>query len=150
MWTTSEADVIQQNNSGSDTTLAFPLFYFGGGGLMYDPKKFQWKTYENTVKKGSKIEDDIKTVLSQAIGKKVGVSSGGGEYATFATLVSTAGMNLSDFVIVDLAQEELPPALISGSIDIMIAGIPQRLAVGKVGYASESFAIQHRSCRLWG
>jgi NitT/TauT family transport system substrate-binding protein len=136
MWTTSEADVIQQNNAGADTTLAFPLFYFGGGGLMYDPKKFQWKTFESVAKKGSKIEDDIKTVLTQAVGKKVGVSSGGGEYATFATLVSTAGMQLSDFVIVDLAQEELPPALISGSIDIMISGIPQRLAVGKVGYAT--------------
>lgn len=136
MWTTSDADVIQQNNAGADTTLAFPLFYFGGGGLMYDPKKYQWKTYENTVKKGSKIEDDIKTVLTQAVGKKVGVSSGGGEYATFAELVSTAGMQLSEFVIVDLAQEELPPALISGSIDIMISGIPQRLAVGKLGYAT--------------
>lgn len=136
MWTSSDADVIQQNNAGADTTLAFPLFYFGGGGLMYDPKKFQWKTYENVAKTGSKIEDDIKTVLTQTVGKKVGVSSGGSEYATFAELVSTAGMKLTDFVIVDLAQEELPPALISGSIDIMIAGIPQRLAVGKVGYAT--------------
>ena len=88
MWTTSEADVIQQNNAGADTTLAFPLFYFGGGGLMYDPKKYQWKSYEDVAKKGSKIENDIKTVLTQAVGKKVGVSSGGGEYATFATLVS--------------------------------------------------------------
>ena len=71
MWTTSEADVIQQNNSGSDTTLAFPLFYFGGGGLMYDPKKFQWKTYENTVKKGSKIEDDIKPYCHKLLAKKL-------------------------------------------------------------------------------
>jgi len=30
----------------------------------------------------------------------------------------------------------LPPALLSGSVDIMIAGIPQRLAVLKEGYAT--------------
>jgi len=136
MWTTSDADVIQQNNSGADTTLAFPLFYFGGGGLMYDSKKYSWKTFEEVSKTQKDLNSNIKTVLTQVIGKKVGVSSGGGEYATFAELVKVAGLNIDQFKIVDLAQEELPPALIAGSIDIMIAGIPQRLAVGKQGFAT--------------
>ncbi len=137
MWTTSDADVIQQNNSGADTTLAFPLFYFGGGGLMYDPKKYSsWKTFDQVSKTNKDLNQNIKTVLTQLIGKKIGVSSGGGEYATFAELVSVAGLKIDQFQIVDLAQEELPPALIAGSVDIMIAGIPQRLAVAKQGYST--------------
>lgn len=134
MWTTSDADVVQQNEAGADTTLAFPLFYFGGGGLMYDPNKFSWRTYDEVFAETNDVQQTIAQVLDQAKGTKVGVSSGGGEYATFVELVSAANLNISDFQIVDLAQEELPPALISGSIDIMIAGIPQRLAVGKEGY----------------
>src|SRR5690606_31363711 len=35
-----------------------------------------------------------------------------------------------------MSQEDIPPALLSGSIDIMISGIPQRLAVQKEGYAT--------------
>jgi ABC-type nitrate/sulfonate/bicarbonate transport system substrate-binding protein len=134
MWTTSDADVVQQNNSGADTTLAFPLFYFGGGGLMFDPKKYDWKTYDEISAGSKNIAKNIATALAQLKGKKIGVSSGGGEYATFVELVSVAGFNMDEYKIIDLAQEELPPALISGSIDIMIAGIPQRLAVTKVGY----------------
>lgn len=134
MWTTSEADVIQQNDSGADTSLAFPLFYFGGGGLMYDPTKHTWETYDDVIQEEGDVQSAISRVLGQAKGFTVGVSSGGGEYATFVELVSQGGLQISDFNIVDLAQEELPPALISGSVDIMIAGIPQRLAVGALGY----------------
>lgn len=137
IWTTSDADVIQQNNAGADTTLAFPLFYFGGGGLMYDSKKYPtWKTFDEVAKTSKDLNQNIKTILTQVIGKKVGVSSGGGEYATFAELVSVAGLKIDQFQIIDLAQEELPPALIAGSVDIMIAGIPQRLAVSKQGYST--------------
>ncbi|MDA2962675.1 MAG: ABC transporter substrate-binding protein [Actinomycetota bacterium] len=137
IWTTSEADVIQQNNAGADTTLAFPLFYFGGGGLMYDPKKYDtWKTFEQVAKTNKDLNQNIKTILTQLIDKKIGVSSGGGEYVTFVELVSKAGLKIEQFKIIDLAQEELPPALIAGSVDIMIAGIPQRLAVIKQGYST--------------
>jgi NitT/TauT family transport system substrate-binding protein len=134
MWTTSDADIIQQNDSGVDTTLAFPLFYFGGGGMMYDPNRFDWKSYDEFFAETNDAKEATKRTLEQAKGKKVGVSSGGGEYATFVELVSFAGLNVKDFQVVDLAQEELPPALISGSIDAQISGIPQRLAVQREGY----------------
>ena len=64
------------------------------------------------------------------------MSSGGAEYASFVQMLSVAGLTPSDYKIVDLSQEELPPALIAGSIDIMISGIPQRIAMLKQGYAT--------------
>jgi NitT/TauT family transport system substrate-binding protein len=134
MATSSDSDVALQNANGQTTTLAFPLFYFAGGGLMYDPKKYNWKTYNELFK--DDVKAAMKATLEQAKGKKVGVSSGGGEYATFIEMISYSGLDIKDFKVVNLAQEELPPALISGSIDIMISGIPQRLAVLKEGYAT--------------
>lgn len=136
--TSSDSDVILQNTSGQETTFAFPIFYFAGGGLMYDPNKHaDWKTYDELLPgHGNDVLATMKTVLEQTKGAKVGVSAGGGEYATFIEMLSVSGLNAEDFVIVDLAQEELPPALLSGSIDIMISGIPQRLAVQQQGYAT--------------
>lgn len=137
MATSSDADVILQNARGLDTTLAFPLFYFAGGGLMYDPNRFDWKPLDKVLEEnGGDLKAGITEVLTQAKGARVGVSSGGAEYASFIEMVSIAGLQPTDFVIVDLAQEELPPALISGSIDIQISGIPQRLAVLREGYAT--------------
>ncbi len=133
--TSSDADVILQNAQGHDTTLAFPLYYFAGGGLMYNPNKYNWKTFEEfkTETRGD-IKEAVKKTLEQAKGKKVGVSAGGGEYATFIGIIDFVGLDANDYKIIDLAQEELPPALLSGSIDIMISGIPQRLAVLEEGY----------------
>ena len=135
--TTSDADVALQNAQGNDTTLAFPLYFFAGGGLMYDPHRFTWTSYATFLKKthGNRKEA-LRRTLKQAIGRKVGVSSGGAEYATFIGMIKFAGLPAKDFQIVNLSQEDLPPALLSGSIDIMIAGIPQRLAVLKHGYAT--------------
>lgn len=135
--TSSDADIVLQNARGVDTTLAFPLYYFAGGGLMFDPKKHAWKTLDDFKGQGGgDLKAAIKKTLEQAKGAKVGVSSGGGEYASFIQMLTVASLNPADYQIVDLAQEDLPPALLSGSIDIMIAGIPQRLAVLKQGYAT--------------
>jgi ABC-type nitrate/sulfonate/bicarbonate transport system substrate-binding protein len=136
--TSSDSDVILQNSKGIPTTFSFPLFYFAGGGLMYDPKAHaEWKPLKDFLaSNGNDMKAAIASTLSQAKGLKVGVSAGGGEYASFIEMVTIAGLKPSDFTIVDLAQEELPPALLSGSIDIMIAGIPQRLAVLREGYAT--------------
>ena len=133
--TSSDADIILQNAQGHATTLALPLYYFAGGGLMYSPDRFDWKTFEEieTETQGGRKEA-IRQTLEQATGKKIGVSAGGGEYATFIGMLDYAGLSANDYQIIDLAQEELPPALISGSIDGMISGIPQRLAVLDEGY----------------
>lgn len=137
MATTSDADVVLQNAKGLDTTLTFPLFYFAGGGLMYDPKKHDWKPLNDILPTvGGDMTKAIGKTLEQAKGAKVGVSAAGAEYASFIQMLTVAGLKPSDYTIVDLAQEELPPALLSGSVDIMIAGIPQRLAVIKEGYAT--------------
>ena len=135
MATTSDADVVLQNAKGLDTTLTFPLFYFAGGGLMFDPEKHDWKPLNDILPTvNNDMTAAIKATLEQAKGAKVGVSAAGAEYASFIQMVTLAGLKPEDYTIVDLAQEELPPALLSGSIDIMIAGIPQRLAVLKEGY----------------
>ncbi len=135
--TSSDADIVLQNARGIDTTLAFPLFYFAGGGLMYDPHKFKWKSLNDILPTvGNNMTEAIKQALIQAKGARVGVSSGGAEYASFVQMLSVAGLTPSDYKIVDLSQEELPPALIAGSIDIMISGIPQRIAMLKQGYAT--------------
>ena len=134
--TSSDADVVLQNSRGVATTLAFPLYYFAGGGLMFDPKAHNWRPLPEFLKaNGGDVAKAITDTLQQAKGAKVGVSAGGAEYASFIEMVTIAKMKPSDFTIVDLAQEELPPALLAGSVDIMIAGIPQRLAVLRQGYA---------------
>jgi NitT/TauT family transport system substrate-binding protein len=130
-------DVVLQNARGVGTTLTFPLFYFAGSGLHYDAKKHNWKTLDELLPTvGGDMTAGIKATLEQAKGAKVGLSSAGSEYATFIEMLSIAGLDPADYQIIDLAQEELPPALFSDSIDIMIAGIPQRLAVIKEGYAT--------------
>jgi NitT/TauT family transport system substrate-binding protein len=135
--TSSDADIVLQNARGLDTTLAFPLFYFAGGGLMYDPRKLKWKTLKEILPTvGGDMTAAIKATLVQAKGSRVGVSAAGGEYASFVQMLTVAGLKPSDYKIVDLAQEELPPALIAGSVDIMISGIPQRIAMLKQGFAT--------------
>ena len=135
MATTSDADVVLQNSRGLDTSLTFPLFYFAGGGLMFDPERHDWTPLNDILPTvGGDMTMAIRKTLEQAKGASVGVSAAGAEYASFIEMVTIADLDPADFTIVDLAQEELPPALLSGSVDIMIAGIPQRLAVLKQGY----------------
>jgi len=55
MATTSDADIVLQNAKGLDTTLTFPLFYFAGGGLMYDPKKHDWKSLNDILPSSAAI-----------------------------------------------------------------------------------------------
>ncbi len=135
IWTTSDADVVLHNAAGVDSTLAFPLFYFGGGGLMFDPEVHpEWVTYaEHMEMNGGDVTKSITATLEQAKGAKVGVSSGGAEYSAFILMLEKGGLDPADYEIIDLAQEDMPPALLSGSIDIQISGIPQRLAVLKEG-----------------
>jgi len=133
--TSSDTDIMLQNAKGIDSTMAFPVFYFAGGGLMFDPKAHpDWKPLDPAAATGDALTAAMKATLEQAKGAKVGVSAGGGEYASFIEMLRITGLNPSDYQIVDLSQEELPPALLSGSIDIMISGIPQRLAMLKQGY----------------
>lgn len=131
----SDADVILQNANDLGTTLAFPHYFFGGGGLMFSPEAHQWQTYDEVLAaNGGDQKAAMNTTLAQAKGSNIGIHVGGGEYATFVSMIQESGLNLEDYTIVNLVQEELPPALLSGSIDIMISGIPQRLAVLRQGY----------------
>ncbi|RCI77227.1 hypothetical protein DNK03_21625 [Brucella anthropi] len=133
--TSSDTDIMLQNSKGIDSTMAYPVFYFAGGGLMFDPKaRPDWKPIDPAATSGDALTAAMKTTLEQAKGAKVGVSAGGGEYASFIEMLRISGLKATDYQIVDLAQEELPPALLSGSIDIMISGIPQRLTMLKQGY----------------
>ena len=137
MAASGDADIVLQNAKGLDTTLTFPLFYFAGGGLMYDASKHEWQPLDELLSTvGGDMTAAIRATLEQAKGARVGVSAAGSEYASFIEMLTIAGLDPADYTIVDLAQEELPPALLSDSIDIMIAGIPQRLAVMKEGYAT--------------
>ena len=62
--TSSDADIVLQNARGIDTTLAFPLFYFAGGGLMYDPHKFKWKSLNDILPTvGNNMTEAIKQAL---------------------------------------------------------------------------------------
>ena len=134
IWTTSDADIVIHNARGLDSTLAFPLYWFGGAGLMFDPNLHEWTTYETFLSEngGDRIKA-ITDTLVQTKGAKVGVSSGGAEYSAFILMLKSAGLDPADWQILDLAQEDMPPALLTGSIDIQISGIPQRLAVLKEG-----------------
>jgi ABC-type nitrate/sulfonate/bicarbonate transport system substrate-binding protein len=136
MAASAAVDVVLENAKGADTTLTFPLFFFAGTGLNYDAKKHNWKTLNEILPTvGGDMTKAIRETLAQAKGTKVGLRAAS-EYATFIQMLTVAGLNPADYAIVDLAQEELPAALIAGSIDVMMGGIPQRLAVIKEGYAT--------------
>lgn len=135
--TQADSDTISQNAVGQDTTLAFPLFFFAGTGVMFDPVKHKdWKTFETFYKENN---NDLKIATNKTLGQikednaTVGISFAG-EFATFALLCEVAGYKTDEFKTVDLSNEELVPALISGSIDVMLSGIPQRLAAVREGY----------------
>ena len=137
IWTTSDADIVIHNARGLDSTLAFPLYWFGGGGLMFDSKLHSWTTYQEFLSNnGGDRNKAIRDTLIQTKGAKVGVSSGGAEYSAFILMLKRADLDPADWNIIDLAQEDMPPALLTGSIDIQISGIPQRLAVLKEGMST--------------
>lgn len=131
VWATSDADVVLHNARGIDSTLAFPMFYFAGSGLMFDPNVHpDWTTYNEFFdSNGGNVNEAIKSTLIQVKGTKVAVAAGGAQSTTFIQMIERAGLNQSDFNIIDMTAEDMPPALLSGSIDIQISGIPQRLAV---------------------
>ena len=136
MAASAAVDVVLENAQGVDTTLTFPLFYFAGSGLNYDAQKHAWKTLNELLPTvGGDMTAGISATLEQAKGARVGLRAAS-EYATFIEMLTIAGLDPADYTIVDLAQEELPAALIANSIDIMMGGIPQRLAVMKEGYAT--------------
>ena len=135
--TSSDSDVTIHNASGVETTLAFPLYYFAGGGLMYDTEKHDWKSFDHFMEEsGGDIEGSITKALQQTVGATVGVSAAAAEFSAFVEMLNIAGLTTESYNIVELVQEDLPPALFSGSIDIMIAGIPQRLAALGQGYGT--------------
>jgi ABC-type nitrate/sulfonate/bicarbonate transport system substrate-binding protein len=130
-----ESDVMLHNAQKNDTTLAFPLFYFAGGGLVFSPEKHHWKGFEDFLKEnGGDRTAALRSTLEQAKGAKIGVSKVSGDYPTLLGLLETAGLDVKDYDVLDIVQEELPPTLFSGSIDIMIGGIPQRLIAIDKGY----------------
>lgn len=133
----SESDVMLQNAQGHDTTLAFPFFFFAGGGLMFDPKKHDWKPYSDLLKEANGDQKQaLRLSLEQIKGKRLGVSKVSGDLPTFLGMVEYAGLNQSDYQIVDVVQDDLPPTLFSGSIDLMLGGLPQRLAAENRGFIS--------------
>lgn len=132
--TAGDSDVVLQNSNGVDTTLAFPVFYFAGAALMFDSDKFDWKTYDEFLEETDDTQEAMRLTLEQAKGAKVGLNTSVSEYTSFISMLEHAGLDSEDYEIIDMSQEDIPPALLSGSIDIMISGIPQRLAVQKEGY----------------
>lgn len=132
--TAGDSDIVLQNSNGVDTTLAFPIFYFAGAALMFDSDKYDWKTYDEFLAETNDDKEAMRLTLEQAKGTKVGLNTSVSEYTSFISMLNHAGLDSKDYEIIDMSQEDLPPALLSGSIDIMISGIPQRLAVQKEGY----------------
>lgn len=134
--TSSDGDIVAQNAQGNDTTLAFPLFYFAGGALMYNPLHFPaWKHFDYfmRVTHGNRKEA-MRLALLQIKGHKAGMQFS--DYSTYVGMIKYAGLNVKDFPVIDMNQEDLPPAALSGSIDIMLGGIPQRLTVLKQGFVA--------------
>src|SRR5699024_8294145 len=132
--TAGDSDIILQNAAGSDTTLAFPIFYYTGAALMYDDKEHDWKTFDEYNEETDDKKEAMRKTLEQVKGAKIGLNKSVSEYTSFIAMLDYAGLDSDDFEIVDMAQEDIPPALLEGSVDIMISGIPQRLAVQKEGY----------------
>jgi NitT/TauT family transport system substrate-binding protein len=132
----ADSELILANAKNIDVTMVLPLFEFAGGAGMYDSKKHpDWKTYDeflsqtNGDRKGA-----LKLTLEQMKGVKIGTLIPGGEYGTLLVMSDYTGLDFKDFDLVNLTQEDLPPALFNGSIDVMLGGIPQRLAALKQGY----------------
>ena len=134
----SDPDIVAANAQGQDLTLTFPLFFFAGAALMYDESRFpDWQTFDEflTQTNGDK-QEALRLTLEQIVGNSIGMQVPGGQYASLISMANAAGIPFDDFNIVNLTQEDLPPALFSGSLDIMMGGIPQRLAAIREGYAT--------------
>jgi ABC-type nitrate/sulfonate/bicarbonate transport system substrate-binding protein len=132
----TESDIIKQNAAGTPTTLIVPVTLFAGVAMMYDPEKHpDWKTFDEFTAEGMSDAEATRAVFDQLIADdaKLGLSLAGGQHGTLLTMLSIAGLEESDLNIVDLADEDQPPALLSGSIDLISSGVPQRLAVAAEG-----------------
>jgi ABC-type nitrate/sulfonate/bicarbonate transport system substrate-binding protein len=132
----ADAEVVAANAKGQDISLVLPLFQFAGGAMMYDPKKFpQWHDYNYFLKQSNGNRTvALRKTLEQMAGKKIGMLIPGGEYTALIEMSKAAGIDFKKFKLVNLVQANLPPALFSGSIDLMAGGIPQRLTALNHGY----------------
>lgn len=132
----ADSELILANAKNIDVTMVLPLFEFAGGAGMYDSKKHpDWKTYDEFLQQANgDRKEALKLTLQQMKGVKIGTLIPGGEYGTLLVMSDYTGLNFKDFNLVNLTQEDLPPALFNGSIDVMLGGIPQRLAALKQGY----------------
>ena len=139
MATSCDQDNILQNAVGQDTTLAFPLYFFAGSGFVYDPKVHpDWKDIDTLLEEN---DGDFDSALNMLVGQLwednavMGISKAG-EYVTYALIVKQGGYDPTKFETIDMANEDLPPALLAGSLDVMISGIPPRLAAQRQGCES--------------
>lgn len=132
----ADSELILANAKNIDVTMVLPLFQFAGGAGMYDSKKHpDWKSYDEFLQQtNGDRKEALKQTLQQMKGVKIGTLIPGGEYGTLLVMSDYTGLNFDDFDLVNLTQEDLPPALFNGSIDVMLGGIPQRLAALKQGY----------------
>ena len=137
--TSCDADNILQAAVEQETTLAFPLYFFAGSGFVYDPVVHpDWKNIDTLLEE---TDGDFDTALNMLIGQLwednavIGITKAG-EYVTYALIVKQGGYDPTKFEMVDMANEDLPPALIAGSIDVMVSGIPPRLAAQRHGMES--------------
>ncbi len=138
MATSCDYDNIFQNAVGQDTTLAFPIFFFAATAFMYSPERHpDWVPLETLLEETDmSLEDALHETLKQAKddGAIIGVTQTA-EGSTLNLICNIGGyVAKEDFEVVDMVPEDLLPALLSGSIDIMLSGIPQRLAATKEGY----------------
>lgn len=133
----ADSEIVVANSRGIDVTVALPLFQFAGGAAMYDADKHDWHDYEYFLEQtdGDRREA-LRRTLEQMQGAKIGTLIPGGEYGSLLFMSRYTGLDFKDFDLVNLTQEDLPPALFSGSIDVMMGGIPQRLTALREGYAT--------------
>lgn len=136
MATSCDQNNILQNAVDQDTTLAFPFYFFAGSGFVYDPMEHpDWKNINSLLEE---TDGDFDTALNMLLEQLweddavIGISKGG-EYVTYSLIVNQGGYDPAKFETVDMANEDLPPALIAGSLDVMISGIPPRLAAQRQG-----------------
>lgn len=131
--TSCDPDIILQNGQGIDTTLAFPLFTFAGGALMYDPDRFEFTAFDEFLEQTGDRTEALRRTLVQIEGLTI---SDPPSNPILEQQIVLAGLDPGNFDIIEMAQPDMVPALISGSVDLMRGGIPQRLAALREGYAT--------------
>lgn len=132
--TVADADIVAQNAQGAETTLAFPLYVFGGSALMYMPDRHpDWRTYEEFFAETNDVTEALRLTFEQLGDALIAIPSND---PTTEDMIRGAGLDTDDFDFLIMEEIDQPPALLNGSIDISRGGIPQRLAVEKEGAAT--------------